>query len=197
MLVSHELLERARSGDDPAFAGLVAAYRRRILGTVARLISRPEDVEDVAQEVFLRLYFSLEQLRAPEVFEPWLYRLTVNAALDYLRRRRRRPESRMADLSEQQVMLADAAAGERVKEKDDEKSRIRDLVDTLLENVSAEDRALLTLKEVEGLSLKELERIYDVNENALKVRLFRARQRVLKAYARMQEPDMASKEAAG
>jgi RNA polymerase sigma-70 factor (ECF subfamily) len=197
MLVSPELLERARAGDDSSYAELVAAYRRRILGTVARLISRPEDVEDVAQEVFLRLYFSLDQLRAPEVFEPWLYRLTVNAALDYLRRRRRRPEHRMADLSEQQVMLADAAAGERVREGEEEKTRIRDLVDTLLANVSAEDRALLTLKEVEGLSLKELERIYDVNENALKVRLFRARQRVLKAYARMQASDLAHKEAAG
>jgi len=60
---------------------------------------------------------------------------------------------------------------------------MRDLVDALFANVSEEDRILLTLKEVEGLSLKELEKIYRVNENALKVRLFRARQRVLKAYA--------------
>ena len=75
------------------------------------MIARPEDVEDVAQEVFLRLYFSLDQLRTPEVFEPWLYRLTVNAAYDYLRKQRRRQEFRMSDLSEQQVMMADAMAG--------------------------------------------------------------------------------------
>ena len=144
MLVDPEVIIRAREGDDAAFNLLVQAYRKRILGTIARLIGRPEDVEDVGQEVFLRLYYSLGQLRSPEIFEPWLYRLTVNSAYDYLRRHRRRREARMADLSEQQV--------------------------------------LLTLKEIEGLSLKELEKVYGVNENALKVRLFRARQRVLKVF---------------
>src|ERR1051326_2065117 len=114
MLVDFELIERARSGDDGAFSQIVQAYRKRILGTIARLIGRPEDVEDVGQEVFLRLYYSLEQLRTPEVFEPWLYRLTVNAAYDYLRRQKRRQESRMADLSEQQVAKADALAGGKV-----------------------------------------------------------------------------------
>ncbi len=78
--------------------------------------------------------------------------------------------------------MADAQAGEKVSRDDAERKRIRDMVDSLLDAVSEDDRVLLTLKEVEGLSLKELGRIYDVKENALKVRLFRARQRVLKAF---------------
>jgi len=114
------------------------------------------------------------------VFEPWLYRLTVNACYDYLRKSKRRLESRMADLSEQQVMVADAVAGSKAQSEESEKRRVRDTVNGLLASVSEEDRILLTMKEVEGLSLKELEKIYGVNENALKVRLFRARQRVLK-----------------
>jgi RNA polymerase sigma-70 factor (ECF subfamily) len=182
MLVEQELIERARAGDAPAFDRVVLAYRKRILGTISRLIGRPEDVEDVAQEVFVRLYYSLDQLRTAEVFEPWLYRLTVNACYDYLRRAKRRGESRMADLSEQQVVQADAAAGGRQRSEDQQKAKTRELVDALFRHVSEEDRLLLTLKEVEGLSLKELEQIYGVNENALKVRLFRARQRALKAY---------------
>jgi RNA polymerase sigma-70 factor, ECF subfamily len=182
MLVEFELIGQAQAGDDAAFNRIVTAYRKRILGTIARLIGRPEDVEDVAQEVFLRLFFSLDQLRAPEVFEPWLYRLTVNASYDYLRRQRRRNESRMADLSEQQVMMADALAGGKQDTEEQRKGECRELVEELLDSVSTEDRILLTLKEVEGLSLKELEKIYSVNENALKVRLFRARQRVLKAF---------------
>jgi len=189
MLVDHDVITRARSGDQAAFNELVRAYRKRILGTVFRLIGRQEDIEDVGQEVFLRLYHSLDQLRAPEVFEPWLYRLTVNAAYDYLRRQRRQAESRMADLSEEQVILADAAASGRQALEDKEKAQIRELVATLLDQVSEEDRILLTLKEVEGLSLKELERIYQVNENALKVRLFRARQRVMKAYEAIQKQE--------
>ncbi len=180
--VDAELIRRARKGDDGAFAQLIQAYRKRILGTIARLIGRPEDVEDVGQEVFLRLYFSLDQLRSAEVFEPWLYRLTVNAAYDYLRKHRRRSESRMADLTEQQVLLADMTAGTRVDEEEKRRAKIRDFVQALLGEISEQDRILLTLKEVEGLSLKELEKIYRVKENALKVRLYRARQRVLKAY---------------
>jgi len=182
MLVEPELIEKARKGDSGAFNQVVTAYRKRILGTISRLIGRPEDVEDVAQEVFVRLYYSLDQLRTPEVFEPWLYRLTVNACYDYLRRLKRRGESRMSDLSEQQVMMADSTAGSKRQDEENEKGRVREFVDALFQHVSEEDRLLLTLKEVEGLSLKELEQIYRVNENALKVRLFRARQRVLKAY---------------
>ena len=115
MLVEFGLIESAKRGDDAAFNQVVVAYRKRILGTIARLIGRPEDVEDVGQQVFIRLYLSLDQLRTPEVFEPWLYRLTVNAAYDYLRRQRRRVETRMADLSEQQMLAADAKAGGKVK----------------------------------------------------------------------------------
>jgi RNA polymerase sigma-70 factor (ECF subfamily) len=180
----YSLIERARDGDEAAFNEIVRIYRKRIFGTIARLIGRPEDVEDVGQEVFVRLYFSLDQLRSPEVFEPWLYRLTVNSAYDYLRKQRRRPESRLADLSEQQVVLADAAESGRVRDEAERRTKIRETVQLLLAAVSEDDRILLTLKEVEGLSLKELEKIYGVNENALKVRLFRARQRVIKAYER-------------
>jgi RNA polymerase sigma-70 factor (ECF subfamily) len=183
VLIEFEVIERARKGDDAAFNQIVVAYRKRILGTIARLIGRPEDVEDVGQEVFIRLYYSLDQLRTPEVFEPWMYRLTVNAAYDYMRRQKRRKESRMSDLSEQQVMLADASAGGKENQEELRRTGIREFVHSLLEGISEEDRALLILKEVEGLSLKEMEQIYKVNENALKVRLFRARQRVLKAYA--------------
>jgi RNA polymerase sigma-70 factor, ECF subfamily len=182
MLVESEVIERARGGDSQAFNDLVLAYRKRILGTISRLIGRPEDVEDVAQEVFVRLYYSLDQLRTSEVFEPWLYRLTVNAAFDYLRRRKRRPESRMSDLSEQQVVMADSSAGTKRQESEREKGRVRDFMDALFRHVSDDDRLLLTLKEVEGLSLKELEQVYNIKENALKVRLFRARQRILKAH---------------
>jgi RNA polymerase sigma-70 factor, ECF subfamily len=187
MLVDAELIERAKGGDDAAFNEIVLATRRRVLGTIARLIGRREDVEDVGQQVFLRLYLSLDQLRTPEVFDPWLYRLTVNAAYDYLRRQRRRFELRMADLSEQAVLMADAAAGGARQHDEAEKAKIREFVQGLLASVSEADRTLLILKEVEGLSLRELEKVYHVRENALKVRLFRARQRVLKALAGQRE----------
>lgn len=182
MLVELETIERAQAGDSVAFNEIVRVYRKRILGTIYRLIGRSEDVEDVSQEVFVRLYYSLDQLRSVEVFEPWLYRLTTNAAYDYLRKRRRSNNVRMADLSEEQVVAADAAESGRRDDEIQEHAETREFLDVLLSEVSEEDRILLTLKEVQGLSLKELSKIYEVNENALKVRLFRARKRALKAH---------------
>ena len=78
--------------------------------------------------------------------------------------------------------MADSLAGGKQQHEERQKAQVREFVSALFEHVSEEDRLLLTLKEVEGLSLKELEGVYKVSENALKVRLFRARQRVLKAY---------------
>ena len=188
MAVDFELIRRAQHGDTAAFNEVVQTHRRRILGTVSRLINRPEDVEDVGQEVFLRLYFSLDQLRTPEMFESWLYRLTVNACYDFLRKHKRRREARMSDLSEEQIVMADASASTRADSEQQQKQQVRDTVEGLLSGLNEADRVLLVLKEVEGLSLREMEKIYDVNENALKVRLFRARQRVLKTMAAQGKP---------
>lgn len=187
MLVETETIERAQSGDDEAFSEIIRAYRKRILGTVYRTISRGDDVEDVGQEVFVRLYDSLRQLRTPQVFEPWLYRLTINACYDYLRRKRREIDVRMADLSEEQVVAVDAALSGKKALEESRKEGARELIEIMLDRVSREDRILLTLKEIQGLSLKELSEVYKVNTNALKVRLFRARKRALKAYEELTE----------
>ena len=187
MLIDPKIIERAQQGDEEAFTEIIRAYRKRILGTVYRMISRGDDVEDVGQEVFSRLYDSLQQLRAPQVFEPWLYRLTINACYDYLRRKRREIDVRMADLSEEQVVAVDAALSGRKALEEDRKKGARELLEVLLDRVSPEDRMLLVLKEIQGLSLKELSEVYKVNTNALKVRLFRARKRVLRAYDEMME----------
>ncbi|MCY4535035.1 MAG: RNA polymerase sigma factor [Bryobacterales bacterium] len=187
MLVEPETIQKAQSGDDEAFGEIIRVYRKRILGTVYRMISRGDDVEDVGQEVFVRLYDSIGQLRTPQVFEPWLYRLTVNACYDYLRRKRREIDIRMADLSEEQVVAIDAALSGRRAIEDSHKQGAKELLEVVLSRVSEEDRLLLVLKEIEGLSLKELSTVYKVNTNVLKVRLFRARKRALKAYEKIAE----------
>ncbi len=187
MLVDPETIQLAQSGDASAFNVIVRSYRSRILGTVFRLIGRPEDVEDVTQDVFVRLYYSLNQLRLPQVFEPWLHRLTVNTTYDYLRKRRRSGSVAMAELSDEQVIAADASQSGKRHEQDVRNDEVRQIVGTLFENISDEDRILLTLKEIEGMTLKELQEIYNVKENALKVRLFRARKRALKALENLKD----------
>ncbi len=185
MLVELETIQRAQSGDEAAFNQIVYAYRKRILGTVYRLIGHPGDVEDVSQDVFVRLYHSLSQLRSLEVFERWLHRLTVNTTYDYLRKKRRSAAITMADLSDEQVVVADAVEGGKQHSEELRQREARATVQALLGRISEEDRILLLLREVEGLSLKELHEIYDIKENALKVRLFRARKRALKELERL------------
>ncbi len=182
MLVEFEHIRKAQAGDHAAFNQVAGAYRKRILGTITRRIGRPEDAEDAAQEVFLRVYSSLGRLRTPVVFDSWLYRVIVNVSWDYLRRQVTRNELRMSDVTRQKVILADAAAGRMVSSENQRHRDLKERVDLLLAAVSEEDRSLLKLKEMEGFSLKELEKIYGVNTNALRQRLFRARRRVLSAF---------------
>ncbi len=185
MQIDLELLRCAQAGDASAFNEIVLAYRSRVIGTVVRMIGRPEDAEDVAQEVFTRVYFKLKSLKDPGAFETWLQRLTANAAYDYLRGprgRRRLRESRMSEVPDLCLAMANAFAARRAHSEERDHERVRELVDELLSGVSAADRILLILREVEGLSLPDLEKIYGANQNALKVRLHRARRRVLKAF---------------
>jgi RNA polymerase sigma-70 factor, ECF subfamily len=179
-LLEADVVERAQCGDAGAFNQIVSAYRKRVFGTVARLIGRPEDVEDVAQEIFVRLYHSLGQLRSPEMFEAWLSRIVANTTCDYLRRQKRSREVCLSDLGEEQTQAAFQRAATRNGSDERHHSRLRERVDALLARIPARDRVLLVLKEVEGLSLRELEGVYGVESNVLKRRLFRARQRTLK-----------------
>ncbi len=187
MLVESETIKKAQSGDDKAFNEIIKAYRKRILGVVYRMIGNGDDVEDVGQEVFIRLYFALGQLREPKVFEPWLYRLAKNTCYDYLRKKRRHNEVRMGDLSEGQADVVEKILAGKKSLDDDQKEEAKELVNILFSRVDEEDRILLSLKEIQGLSLKELSDVYKINTNALKVRLFRARKRMLRVYEELME----------
>jgi RNA polymerase sigma-70 factor (ECF subfamily) len=197
MLVESETIKKAQSGDDKAFNEIIKAYRKRILGVVYRMIGNGDDVEDVGQEVFIRLYFALGQLREPKVFEPWLYRLAKNTCYDYLRKKRRHNEVRMGDLSEGQADVVEKILAGKKSLDDDQKEEAKELVNILFSRVDEEDRILLSLKEIQGLSLKELSDVYKINTNALKVRLFRARKRMLRVYEELMgemEPAQATEE---
>lgn len=177
MAVQPELISQAQSGDPDAFAELFATYRQRIYGTAYRLTGRRQDVEDIGQEVMLRLVSSIGQLRNVEFFETWLYRLTQNAAYDHLRKRQRTADVPMSELSEEQVAFADANEGARLSAIKTRQADARATVQHMLDNIPDEDRVLLERKEINGLSLRELRDLYQLNESAIKVRLFRARQR--------------------
>ena len=188
MPLEHQVVQQAQEGDTAAFSQILGDYRQRIFGTIYRLTGRSDEVEDIGQEVFLRLYASLGQLRSAEVFDTWLYRLTVNTVYDHLRRKRRRQDIPMADIGEEQLVAADARESGRCSAIASRQAVARETLEAMLDRIPTADRLLLERKEIQGLSLKELGKIYQANENALKVRLFRARKRALEAHDRIFAP---------
>jgi RNA polymerase sigma-70 factor (ECF subfamily) len=89
MLVPEELIKRASDGDQQAFNEVALAYSKRVRATIDRIAAGSEQTANISETVFLRLYSSLHELNSVQSFEPWLYRLTVNAAYDFLRNERR------------------------------------------------------------------------------------------------------------
>ncbi|MEZ5361837.1 MAG: sigma-70 family RNA polymerase sigma factor [Bryobacterales bacterium] len=188
MRIEIEVIQRAQQGDETAFNEIVRIYSSRVLGAVYGQAGDAGEVEDIAQEVFVRVWKSISQLREVELFEPWLYRLASNTACDFLRRKRRRKDLRLGDMSDEQALAVEAKASTNTFEGDEERREAVRLTRQLLARLSDADRELLTLKEVQGLSLRELEQIYGVNTNAMKVRLFRARKRALQELEEIQTP---------
>jgi RNA polymerase sigma-70 factor (ECF subfamily) len=150
-------------------------------------LRKREDVEDISQQVFVKAYFSLKRFDQRAAFSTWLYKITVNECWDLLRKKKVRPLLYEADLSEEQSQQVTAAEGARSTEPDIlQLLSARQRVERLLSGLDRRDRLMLVLKEVEGLSIEEIGEVMEINANTVKVRLFRARRKIVAA-ARQKE----------
>jgi RNA polymerase sigma-70 factor (ECF subfamily) len=175
-----ELVRRAQSADKEAFEELIRRHQHRVFAVAGGILKRREDVEDVAQQVFVKAYFSLKRFDQRAAFSTWLYKITVNECWDLLRKKKVRPLVYEADLSEEQSRKALQSA-EQGQDGPDVSERLaaRQQVERLLLGLDERDRLMLILKEVEGFSIEEIAEVMDLNANTVKVRLFRARRRVV------------------
>lgn len=179
-----QLVRRAQKGDKEAFEVLVQRHKHRVFAVARGILKRQEDVEDIAQQVFVKAYFSLKRFDQRAAFSTWLYKITVNECWDLLRKRKARPLIYEADFSEEQSRQF-GASGQRADSGPDtsERMAMRQRLDNMLAQLDDRDRAMLILKEVEGFSVEEIADSFGLNANTVKVRLFRARRRVVE-YAR-------------
>jgi RNA polymerase sigma-70 factor (ECF subfamily) len=174
-----ELVHRAQKDDKAAFEELVKRHQSRVFAVAGGILRNREDVEDIAQQVFLKAYFSLKRFDQRAAFSTWLYKITVNECWDLLRKRKVRPLVFEAEFSEEQARQYDG-----MEEKADgvpdvsERMALRQEVEELMECLEERDRMMLVMKEVQGFSVEEIAEILDINGNTVKVRLFRARQRI-------------------
>jgi RNA polymerase sigma-70 factor, ECF subfamily len=180
-----QLVLLAQSGEEAAFEELIRRHQQRVFGLVSGILRRREDVEDVVQQVFLKVFVSLKRFDQRAAFSTWLYKISVNECWDYLRKKKVRPLVYEADLSEEQVSRLDGvASADQPPASSSDRAEARDLLERMMEKLPEQDRQLLMLKEVEGFSVQELAAILDLNVNTVKVRLFRARARLMDVYRR-------------
>ena len=187
------LVRRAQSGDEGAFREMVERYQSKVFSIIHGIVRHRNDVEDIAQQVFAKVYLSLRSFDFRSSLITWIYKITVNECFDYLRKRKVRKLVYESDLSEDEVRRVENSEPQahRPEPADAELAR-RDFVIKLLSKVSEEERMLLMMKEVEGYSVEELSAQTGMNENTIKVKLFRARQKLVRAAQRLDRyPGMA------
>ncbi len=174
-----EIINRVRAGDTDAFESLVLEHQNKVYSLALRMVGNEEDARDMAQEAFVRAYTSLAGFRGDSKFSVWLYRLTSNICIDFLRSRQRH----------QTVSLTydtDDAEGGQLEIPDErfspetglERAELRDSVVRGLDSLSPEFRSILLLREIEGLTYEEIGRALDLEEGTVKSRIFRARKKL-------------------
>ena len=174
-----ELVRRAQQDDKHAFEVLVLRHQNRVFAVAGGILRNREDVEDIAQQVFLKAYFSIKRFDQRAAFSTWLYKITVNECWDLLRKRKVRPLVVEAELSEEQAQVYQASSEQSDGRPDtSERLAARQQVDDLMSCLDERDRTMLVMKEVQGFSVEEIAQIMEINANTVKVRLFRARQKI-------------------
>jgi len=179
-----EWIARALSGEAEAFEALVVRYQGRVFATARRYARREDEVQDIVQEVFLKLHLKLASFRGEAPFEHWLMRLTVHTCYDFLRGHQRNRENSFTDLSVAETEWLDRFVSEPENASEDEDAA-RTLVQRVLENMTPSGRLIITLLEIEDRSVKEVAALTGWSVPAVKVRAFRARSEMKKVLARL------------
>jgi RNA polymerase sigma-70 factor (ECF subfamily) len=173
-----DLVARVRRGDEDAFEELFNRHRRRVALIASRFFRQREQIEEVVQESFTKAYFALADFsNAQEAsFAAWLARIAFNCCYDELRRMKRRPESSLSNISEEEsAWIKDQLRAEGAGDDVLAATIARDLAGKLLKRLSPEDRLVLVMLYVEGLSVSEIAKINKWSSSKVKVRAHRAR----------------------
>lgn len=183
--VDTELVNAARTGDSQAFAALVRKYKSRIFATASRYARNHHELDDLAQDIFIRAWRGLKSFRGDAPFEHWLMRLAIRACYDFLRRHRNRREREVSRdaLLEAGCLSIDAAEPVEFQEESEALLLLR----RAMQKLSPKDQMVITLLELEERSVREVAGLTGWTETNVKVRAFRARQNLRKIIQRIRD----------
>ncbi len=182
------MAQLARAGDESAFAEIVRRYSPRVFRFASKFFRQRSVVEEAAQEVFMKAFTQLGSFEGRGSMEGWLTRITTNTCLNMLRSAKRRPELASADLSDDESTWLENQLSEVAAERHRSSERsfvAADLADRVLENLSSDDRVVLTLIDGEDASVKEVAELTGWSESKVKVQAFRARRRMRAAVEKL------------
>lgn len=178
--IDQKLVERAQGGDKHAFEMLVAKYQRKLGRLLSRFIRDQAEVEDVAQEAFIKAYRALPSFRGESAFYTWLYRIGINTAKNYLvAQGRRAPTSTDFDADEAETFDdADQLRDINTPESLLQSKQVGETVNAAMESLPEELRTAIVLREIEGLSYEEIAEVMSCPIGTVRSRIFRAREAV-------------------
>ena len=180
-----ELLGRVREGDRSAFNQLVLKYRNRVMGVAARMLGDRAEAEDLAQDVFVKVYRSLGKFHGDALFSTWLYRVTANSCLNH-RKKRQREWRLKEELTDFEPLRADPPSNPHSLL---ENKQLRAQLERAMRALPEEQRMVLILRDVEGLSYEEIAECLGVELGTVRSRLHRARAAVQAGIKTFSSPD--------
>lgn len=174
------LVERVRNGDKRAFELLMEKYRRKIGRLLSRMVRDPEEVEDIAQETFIKAYRALPQFRGDAAFYTWLYRIAVNTAKNYLAARNRNMLSVSDVVGDDEEGGDERYAAPDINTPDAQllSKQIAYAVNEAVEALPEELRTAITLREIEGMSYEDIANFMGCPIGTVRSRIFRAREAI-------------------
>ena len=165
------------SGDADAFEALVLDNQKKVYNLALKMTGNAEDALDISQEAFIKVYTGLKNFRAESRFSVWLYRLTYNLCIDFLRKKKRKPELPLALIDDQGDYLDLEIPDTRYEPSNEaEKHELREAVAKGIDALPDKHREILIMREMTGMSYEEIARTLGINEGTVKSRLSRARQ---------------------
>ncbi|MBP3633017.1 MAG: sigma-70 family RNA polymerase sigma factor [Oscillospiraceae bacterium] len=178
MINEKSIIDQVLQGNDEAFAELVKAYEDKVYNLCLRMCSDREDARDLAQEAFVKAWRGLRFYKQESAFSTWLFRLTTNVCIDYLRQKKRR--SAVSLTTDDELLQLDVPDPSPTPEEQVQQTMARQTVASAMEQLEEEFRTVLTLRVVEELSYEEIAEILDLKVGTVKSRLARAREKIKK-----------------
>ena len=174
-----QLVDQVMAGNKNAFNLLVMRYQHRVAALIARFVQDPQEVEDVAQEAFIKAYRALPLFRGDSAFYTWLYRIAVNTAKNYLVARSRRPPAQDLEIDE----VEPTGTGSALREIESPEgslftSELKAAIESALDSLPEELKTAFILREFSGLSYEDIAEVMDCPVGTVRSRIFRAREAI-------------------